>query len=114
VASSSILGIGVILAMGVLGIPTGIIQILVAALAFGVALTLALTVGLGSVPVARQIAAGRHVQNRYSSGDLIRIGDVEGRVVEIGLATTRVELGDGRNIDVPNHDFLEGNTSVTT
>jgi small-conductance mechanosensitive channel len=114
VVSSAILGIGVIIAMGVLGIPTGIIQILVAALAFGVALALALTVGLGSVPVARQIAAGRHVQSRYSSGDLIRIGEVEGRVVEIGLATTRIELGGGTNIDVPNHDFLEGTTSVTT
>jgi small-conductance mechanosensitive channel len=114
VVSSAILGIGVIISMGVLGIPTGIIQILVAALAFGVALALALTVGLGSVPVARQIAAGRHVQSRYSNGDLIRIGEVEGRVVEVGLATTRIELGGGNQIDVPNHDFLEGITSITT
>jgi small-conductance mechanosensitive channel len=112
--SSVILGVGIIIAMGTLGIPTAIIQILVAALAFGVALALALTFGLGTVPVARQIAAGRHVQNRYSAGDMIRVGDVEGRVMEVGLATTRIELGGGKQIDVPNHEFLQGVTAITT
>ena len=112
IVSSVILGVGIIIAMGTLGIPTGIIQILVAALAFGVALALALTIGLGSVPVARQIAAGRHVQNRYHIGEVIRIGEVEGTIVDIGLASTRLQVGADRHIDVPNHDFLDVTTSV--
>lgn len=112
--SSVILGVGVIIAMGTLGIPTAIIQILVAALAFGISLMLALTIGLGSVPLARQVAAGRHVNNRYEAGLMVRVGDIEGRIVDIGLATTRIEVGAGKQIDVPNHEFLEGATSVTT
>ncbi len=112
--SSVILGVGVIIAMGTLGIPTAIIQILVAALAFGVSLMLALTVGLGSVPLARQVAAGRHVNNRYQTGVMVRVGDIEGRIVDVGLATTRIEVAAGKQIDVPNHEFLEGATSVTS
>jgi small-conductance mechanosensitive channel len=113
-SSSVIFGIGIVIAMQQIGISTDIILVLVAALAFGTAGTVALGVGLGSVPVARQVAAGRHVQNRYEPGDRVRVGDVEGRIVEIGLAKTRIEIADGRSIDVPNLDILSVTVSVDT
>ncbi len=112
VVSGMILGIGVVIALQQVGISADIILILVAALAFGTALTIALGVGLGSVPVARHIAAGRHVHNRYAPGDRVRVGDVEGRIVEIGLSTTRVEVSEGRSVDVPNGEFITGVVDV--
>ncbi len=111
-ASAVILGIGVVIAMQQIGISTDIILILVAALAFGTALTVALGAGIGAVPVARQIAAGRHVASRYSPGEMVRVGDVEGRITEIGLATTRIEVEDARFIDVPNLEFISGAVSL--
>ncbi len=111
-ASAVILGIGVVIAMQQIGISTDIILILVAALAFGTALTVALGAGIGAVPVARQIAAGRHVASRYTPGELVRIGDVEGRITEIGLATTRIEVEQSRFIDVPNLEFISGAVSL--
>lgn len=114
IVSAMILGVGLVIAMQQVGISTDIILILVAAIAFGTALTIALGVGLGSVPVARHVAAGRHVHSRYDVGDQIRVGDVEGRIVEIGLSTTRVEVSEGRSVDVPNGDFIAGVVDLKT
>ena len=110
--SSLILGIGVIIALQQIGISTDIILVLVAAVAFGAALALALAAGLGSVPIARQVSAGRHVHRRYEPGDKVRIGDVEGSVTEIGLSTTRIQVSDHKSMDVPNAEFLEAAVSV--
>ncbi len=108
ILSSVILAVGLIIALQQVGISTDIILILVASLAFGAALALALSAGLGSVPLARQVAAGRHVANRYSAGESVRVGDAEGPISEIGLASTRIQVGEGRFVDVPNLEFIAG------
>jgi small-conductance mechanosensitive channel len=112
ILSAGILGIGVIIALQQIGISTDIILVLIAALAFGSALAAALGVGLGSVPLARQVAAGRHVANRYDPGARVRVGDAEGPIAEIGLASTRIQVGEGRFVDVPNLDFIAGAIEV--
>lgn len=114
IVSGMILGIGVVIALQQVGISTDIILILVAAIAFGAALTIALSAGLGAVPVARHIAAGRHVSNRYQPGDRVRVGDVDGTVREIGLSTTRVEVSEGRAVDIPNGEFIAGAVDIRT
>lgn len=106
VLSSVILGVGLIIALQQVGISTDIILILVAALAFGGALALALGAGLGSVPLARQVAAGRHVAKRYNTGERVRVADTEGSITEIGMASTRIQVSDNRYVDVPNLDFI--------
>lgn len=110
--SSLILAIGVIIALQQVGISTDIILVLVAAVSFGVALTLALAFGLGAVPIARQVAAGRHVKERHAEGQMVRVGKVEGRVASIGLATTRIEAMDGGFVEIPHAEFLAGNVEV--
>ncbi len=112
IVSSMILGIGVVIALQQVGISTNIILILVAALAFGFTLTMALSIGLGSVPIARHVAAGRHVHNRYRPGDRIRVGDIDGTIAEIGLSTTRIEVSEGRSVDIPNGEFIAGVVDV--
>lgn len=112
VLSTVILGVGLIIALQQVGVSTDIILILVAALAFGGALAFALGAGLGSVPLARQVAAGRHVANRYRAGNRVRVGDAEGPIAEIGLATTRIKVGEDRYVDIPNLDFIEGAIEV--
>jgi small-conductance mechanosensitive channel len=110
--SSLVLAVGVVIALQQVGISTDIILILVAAVSFGIALTLALAFGLGAVPVARQVAAGRHVKERHAEGQMVRVGEVEGRVASIGLATTRIESMDGGFIEIPHAEFLAGNVEV--
>ncbi|MDJ0924744.1 MAG: mechanosensitive ion channel [Acidimicrobiia bacterium] len=112
IVSSVILGVGVVIALQQVGVSTDIILILVAAFAFGGALALALGAGLGSVPLARQVAAGRHVARRYNAGEKVRVGDAEGVITEIGLASTRVKVSEGRFADIPNLDFIAGAIEV--
>ena len=100
-------GVGIIIALQQIGISTDIILLLVGALAFGTALAGGLAIGLGAVPVARQVAAGRHIQNRYEEGQMVRVGMVEGRITDIGMASTRIEAMDGGTVAVPNDQFLE-------
>ncbi len=110
--SGLITGVGLVIAMQQLGVSADIILILVAALAFGTAVAAALGIGLGSVPLARQVAAGRHVAGRYSPGERVQVGDVTGTLVEIGLVSSRIEVADGRAVDVPNADFIEATIAV--
>ncbi len=111
--SGVIMGIGLVIALQQVGISTDIILILVAALAFGTALAVALAVGLGSVQFARQVAAGRHVQHRFAAGQVIKFEGVEGRVQSIGLSSTRIEAMDGGVLDVPNESFLSEAVLIT-
>ncbi|MDF1597857.1 MAG: mechanosensitive ion channel [Acidimicrobiia bacterium] len=105
--SSLILAVGVIIALQQIGISTDIILLLVGALCLAGALAAGLAIGLGSVPMAKQVAAGRHVRDRYQEGQTIRVGGSHGRITEIGTATTRLELMDGGHAEVPNALFLD-------
>lgn len=112
IVSSLILGVGVIIALDQLGISTDIILLLVAAIAFGTALAGGLAVGLGSLPVARQVAAGRHVSDRYRVGQRLAVAGYVGRLTAIGLLTSRLVTDEGIIVEVPNESFLSASVSV--
>jgi small-conductance mechanosensitive channel len=110
--SSVLLGIGIIIALDQLGVSTDIILLLVAALAFGTALAGGLAVGLGSLAISRQVAAGRYVQERFSPGQLLSIDGVQGRLLSVGLSATHLEGEGGSVYVVPNERFLQGPVKV--
>jgi len=110
--SSVLLGIGVIIALDQLGVSTDIILLLVAALAFGAALAGGLAVGLGSLAISRQVAAGRYVQDRFHPGQLLSIDGIEGRLLSVGLSATHLEGEGGSVYEVPNERFLQGPVKV--
>ena len=109
---SVLLGIGVIIALDQLGVSTDIIMLLVAALAFGTALAGGLAVGLGSLAISRQVAAGRYVQERFRPGQLLSIDGVQGRLLSVGLSATHLEGESGSVYEVPNERFLQGPVKV--
>ncbi|NNF09955.1 MAG: mechanosensitive ion channel [Acidimicrobiia bacterium] len=110
--SSVLLGIGVIIALDQLGVSTDIILLLVAALAFGSALAGGLAVGLGSLAISRQVAAGRYVQDRFQPGQLLAIDGVQGRLLSVGLSATHLEGEGGAVYEVPNERFLQGPVKI--
>ena len=112
VVSSVLLGIGIIIALDQLGVSTDIILLLVAALAFGAALAGGLAVGLGSLAISRQVAAGRYVQDRFRPGQLLSVDGVQGRLLSVGLSATHLEAEDGAVFEVPNERFLQGPVKI--
>ncbi len=95
-----------ILAASQLGIDTTVINIVVAAIAAGIALAFALVVGFGSRPVAIEIARGRALRRLVSPGDQITSDRVTGIV--IAMHPTAVEINtDGAVALVPNSEIAD-------
>ncbi len=114
----AILGGGAIIAAGQTGIDTMVVNIAVAALLFGVALSLALLTGLGGRQVAGELAAGRAWRASLQSGDRIRAvvsGSGRGQDVPaplvgvvVDVLPTAVELDSGgTTVFVPNSRLLD-------
>lgn len=95
-----------ILAASQLGIDTTVINIFVAAVCGGAALAFALVVGLGSRPVATEIATGRALRRLVVTGDTIESGVVSGRVVAMHPTAIEIEQ-DGTTSLVPNSDLTD-------
>ncbi len=78
----------------------------------------ALLAGLGLGGLAMAMAAKDSVSNLFGGltvfmdkpfriGDRIKIGDFDGKVVEIGMRSTRLRTQDGRLVTIPNKEFTE-------
>ena len=98
--------IGSVLAADQFGVTTDLILIIIGGGVAAIAVAAALAFGLGSQPIARQVAAGRHVDDRFAIGDFVEIAGISGTIESIGLASTRV-THDGQAWEVPNERFLQ-------
>jgi small-conductance mechanosensitive channel len=107
-----VMGVFAILALAQLGIPTGILTVLAAVAAAGVALTAALAFGLGGRELARDVSAGRYVGSAFSVGQEITIRGHRGQIVAIEGASTVLGTENGASVRIPNHLFLESDVLV--
>lgn len=95
-----------IIAVGQLGIDSSILVITLAivfAATFGGA---ALAFGLGARATVGNIIAARYVKRGYSPGDTVKIGDVQGKVMEITDTAVMLDSSEGR-VMVPAERFSE-------
>lgn len=88
--------IGGAIILATLGVDPSVITTILAAA------TLGSTIAMQDV--ARGFINGLYifVERPYKIGDSVRVGDVEGRVEEIGIRTTRVRAETGERVIVPN------------
>jgi hypothetical protein len=107
-----IVGLTAVLAVAQLGINTTIIDLLLAAVSFGLAAASALLIGLGGRDVARQIAAGRAVRGLVHVGDLVTIGEITGSVVQVRAALVEIQESNGDRVHVPLARLLESGVRV--
>lgn len=99
-------GILGVVAVGLLGVPTGLLTVLVAIVVGGAALTAALAFGLGGRDLATEISAGRYVGDSFALGDRIGIGADTGEIVAIGAASILLRCEDGRTLRIPNSHLM--------
>jgi hypothetical protein len=115
VVASIIYGVIVIvvisLAIGQLEIETDLLNKVVVIFLFSGAAAVALSLGLGTRDVAGSVVAGVYVRELYRIGDTIRIGDVEGEVIEVSSTSLLIE-SEGRNISIPNRKLLEEQVEI--
>ena len=99
-----------IIAIDQLGIDSTILVTTAAtifAATFGAA---ALAFGLGARNAVSNIIAARYIRRAYENGDLVRVGEFEGRIIEITQTAVMLDAETGR-IMVPAHRFND-ETSV--
>ncbi len=76
----------------------------------GLSVLVGLMISLGASSIVGQAAGGFTIlyARTMSVGDLVRIGEVEGIVQQIGLFTTRVRTVTGVEVSIPNNVVLGG------
>lgn len=106
VAKYSIMVISIIIAINQVGIDisflTTLTYILLGALLAGAAVAF----GLGAKVSVSNILASYYIARTYSEGDLIRIGEHEGRIIKITSTSVYLESDSGQVI-IPAKDFNE-------
>ncbi len=67
---------------------------------------LSLAFGVGAGPAVRDIVASRHVRRTYRVGQRIKVGEIEGEVLELTSTAVVLDTREGRT-SVPAHVFGE-------
>jgi small-conductance mechanosensitive channel len=104
--TAGILFIVTIMAISQLGIDTEMIRTVVVIGLAGGALGLALTFGLGSREVTRNLMAGFYVRRLYRVGEEIEVEGMRGTVAAVTPTQILLQV-DGRTVTVPNRRLLE-------
>ena len=94
------------IAAGQIGIDNTLLVVLVAIL-FGVILgTIALALSLGAKTTIANLLAAQSIAQMYGPGDVIRIGDIEGKILRITRTSLILETHDGQTL-IPAKRFNE-------
>jgi len=107
VAMVGVLTIAAIIAAAQVGIPTLFLVMLATTVVGGLALTVALSIGLGTRHVVGQLAAGRYLGDQLRPGLRVRVGDTEGEILSMKGPATTLRTDDGHVVRVPNRVMLE-------
>ena len=81
---------------------TSLLYIVLATLLFGAAMAF----GLGAKTSVSNILASYYIHRTYSEGNIIRIGEHEGRIIKITSTSVFLETESGQVI-IPTKDFNE-------
>lgn len=105
-AQTTILVAAAVIGLDLVGLDITFLVVLAAILVGAVSGGAALAFGLGSRALVGNLLGVRAIQHRLKEGDAIRIGDIEGRVVELGRRMVILETKEGR-VAVPGSYFSE-------
>lgn len=104
--SALVMFVAGIMALGQLQIETDIVGVVTTCVLAGLALAFALSFGLGSREISRNIIAGFYARKVFEPGEEMQVGEESGVLVAITPTQTLLER-DGRTIALSNSIFLD-------
>lgn len=104
-----VLTVAIVIALDQAGVDSTLLILITAITLGSVVGGAALAFGLGAGPAVRNILASHYLSKFYRVGQRIRIGDVEGRILEIRATNVLLDSSDGQ-ITVPAKAFSETST----
>jgi small-conductance mechanosensitive channel len=111
VAQFTVLTVFAVTALAQISISSLILLVLVAILLAAACATFAIAFGLGGRELARSLNAGRFVSASFELGQVVSVGELRGRIVELDSAATILEVEGGR-VRVPNHLLVESPVTI--
>jgi hypothetical protein len=96
-----------VLSLRQLGIDTTILNILIAAMMFGLAAGFALLVGLGGRDLSRELAFGRYLSRLVRPGDELEVEGIRGTVVALHPASVELETERGVLVHLANSQVFQ-------
>ena len=91
-----------VLSLRQLGVDTAVLNIMIGAVLFALALAFALLVGFGGRELGRELAFGRYLHRFLHVGDHLEVGEVAGQVIAMHPASVEVRLEDGTSVHITN------------
>lgn len=101
-----------VIAISQLEIQSNVLDIIFAALIGAVGLAIALTLGLGSRKVSYNIICGVYARKTYRVGQIVKIGDSEGELLQIGTINATIRTGQDLMV-FPNNALIETKTVIS-
>ena len=100
------------LAINQLEVETALMNQVIVILLLAAAAAVALAMGLGTRDVAGNIVAGVYARDLYAPGRHIKVGDVEGEIVEVGATSMVIRGADGTTITIPNRRLIDEQVEI--
>ncbi len=100
------------LAIGQLDIETALLNQVVIIFLFAGAAAIALALGLGTRDVAGSVVAGVYARELYQPGHIIKVGDIQGTVIEVGSTSLLLVMSDGKKVAIPNRRMIEEQVEI--
>jgi small-conductance mechanosensitive channel len=95
------------LAISQLKLETGLVNRVVEVLLVAGAAAFALTLGLGTRDVAKNIIAGVYARDVYQPRMTLSVAGASGTVEEVGTINTRIRTVSGEAVYIPNGQLME-------
>ena len=102
-----ILIITFIIALTQLKIETEILTNILLILMASMGLAVAISFGLGSKDIFKNIVAGVYLNKSLREGETIKTSNVSGKIIHIGTILTKIETSDNEELSVPNSQLVE-------
>lgn len=97
-----------IITLSQLNIAADILVLVVVTLLASLGIAFALSMGLGSVEIVKNLLAGYYLQRQLKPGTSIQVGNIRGTLVAIGTLVSMVQSEEeGKNIILPNAQFVQ-------
>lgn len=106
-----VLALAAVIALDLIGLDVSFLMLLAGVVLGAVAGALALAFGLGARTTVGNLLGARYLRRHVHLGDELRIGDIEGRVVELSVQDVVLETEEGRTV-VPARWFSERPSTV--
>lgn len=97
----------VMLSIGQLELDTSLLHNILQIVLLAAGLAMALTIGLGTRAISRQLVAGLYAREIFRDGAQIKVDGHAGKLIEVGTVTSKFRNADGTTFHIPNNMLID-------